>query len=260
MSYLPHITVCCCTYRRPQLLSYVLWCFERQDYPFRSMIVLDDSGLLEPVECGRWKIVSTDQRYDTLGMKRNACAKLAAPSTDVLVFWDDDDLYLPWGLSATAHAMTWMDAEWSRPSLFCFLTKDEQALWRCRTWGRADRQDKACQCGWGISRQVFWDVGGYPSHLSVGEDKQLAIKLTRAGVVECDPNVLYPPWYVWGPWGNRHVSEPAVDYHGFDGGVEPGGDGRVRVWTPPVPLERLPFLPDIGPRGFSGDWYEDVER
>jgi hypothetical protein len=232
------------------------------------MVILDDSGLLEPVERGRWRVISESTRYPTLGAKRNAVARQVDAHTDILVFWDDDDLYLPWALSATVDAMQRARSPWSRPGQFLLLTPDHKALWRCRTWAREDRQDKACQGGWGIDHNLFHSAGGYPDHLSVGEDKQLAIRLSdcldRLGQVDVDPVAMgWPPWYVWGPWTNRHVSSPIEQYATFDGGVGLSPSGHLTVRVKPTPPEidlDLPFLPAIGPRPFAGDWYEDAER
>ena len=261
---LPNITVCCCTYRRPRMLEYVLYCFEQQDYPFRSMVILDDAGQLEEAEGNRWRVVSVDKRYPTLGEKRNACAKMVPKGTEVLVFWDDDDLFLPWGLSATAEAMSYKShacMTWARPGLFNFLTKTGE-LWRCRTWNREDQKDKACQCGWGIGINLF-NATGYPA-LNVGEDKRLAMALEQHTYgQEEDSTSIYPPWYIWGPWDNEHISNPKVVYNTFDGGVGKNIDGKIRVQPKPPPgidIHRPVFLPEIGPRPFKGDWYEDVER
>jgi hypothetical protein len=257
-----NITVCCCTFRRPALLGYMIRCFERQTHKARRLVILDDSGELQPQERNRWKIVTTAERFPTLAAKRNACAALADPRTEALVVWDDDDLFFTWALNATANALRL--APWSRPSQYCLWNRQKNELTRHLTYARPDRRDKACQCAWGVRRELFDAVGGYPEELSVGEDKQLALRLEAAGAEECDPieRFGYQPWYVWGPWGNQHVSSPRVDYGTFDGGQRQPVGARVEPTHPPGMVLTGPaqFTRRVQPRPWQGDWYTDPER
>ncbi len=38
------ICVCCCTYKRPVSLGYLIRCFERQTHAERELVILDDAG------------------------------------------------------------------------------------------------------------------------------------------------------------------------------------------------------------------------
>lgn len=243
-----NITVCCCTYDRPEYLRRMLYCFERQTHEDRALIVLDDSGRLGNHEGDRWRIISEAARFASLGVKRNAVAQLAG-RTDALVVWDDDDLYLPHALEATADALG--DAPWSRPSIAC-LSRQGGTLQRVRTWNRPDETDKAFQCCWGIHRDVFWEVGGY-SAMSRGEDCDLARRLLAAGVTECDPIELgHLPWYIWGPWHNRHLThQPYTEW------PEPGFGVQTMLPEPPpgFDLERPVFSERINKRPGPEDWF-----
>jgi len=57
----------------------MIHCFLEQDYPAgqRELIVLDDAGQYENQSGPGWRLVSTAQRFPTLGEKRNAAAALA---------------------------------------------------------------------------------------------------------------------------------------------------------------------------------------
>ena len=105
----------CCTYKRPRELAEAVECFLRQDYPFemRELIVLDDAGQEWPpealAEIPNVKLVTTRHRFRTLGEKRNATAALAAPDVDAYCAWDDDDIYLPWHMSAAVAALAGAD-------------------------------------------------------------------------------------------------------------------------------------------------------
>lgn len=246
------IAVCTVTYKRPALLGQAIWCFEQQTYANRTMVILDDSGELPEREGDGWRIVRAPERYPTLGAKRNACARLAPPDADVLVVWDDDDLYLPWGLEATAAACR--RADWSRPSEVCLLTANG-CLWRIKSHSEG-RNDKANQCSWGVAAALFWSVGGYNEAKNQGEDADLARKLLAAGASEADPITVAPslPWYIWGPHGNRHISEPGMSYESW----EPGAAGEFAVKAPrKLDLHRPRWLPQTAPspRPWQEDWH-----
>ena len=98
------IAAVCCTYLRPKQLGHLIRCFERQDYADRELVVLDDAGQYEPAAGDRWRLVSVRPRFPTLGEKRNAAAGYVSPDVEALAVWDDDDLYLPWALSASVAA------------------------------------------------------------------------------------------------------------------------------------------------------------
>lgn len=238
-----------CPTCRPHLLGYMVCCFERQTHPDRVLIILDDSGTLPPAQGDRWELVSTRERYPTLGAKRNALVALVPPDVDALVAWDDDDLYLPWGLEATAEALR--SAPWSRPSQACHLRGGR--LLRVRTADRPDGADRAYQCGWGILVDAFRQVGGYPDNLSVGEDRALASRLVALGVAQSDPMEMGHPWYVWGPHRNRHLAADGALYGQL--ALAPGGS--LTVADPPcLDLDRPDWIPGVHRRPWRGDWGE----
>ena len=103
------------------------------------------------------------KRFPTLGEKRNAAAALVADDVEALAVWDDDDLYLPWALSASAAALA--QAAWSRPSLVLHL-QPGKGLRQHQTGG-------LFHGGWAYRRDVFRQCGGYPA-LNNGEDQALA--------------------------------------------------------------------------------------
>ena len=127
------IAAICCTYKRPNELATAIECFLRQDYPaeLRELIVLDDAGQYEnqevfheryPAQPGpglrvflNWRLISVPFRFRTLGEKRNASAGLVSPDVDAYCVWDDDDVYLPWHMSAAADALA--DADYTIPTV-----------------------------------------------------------------------------------------------------------------------------------------------
>ena len=99
------IAVVCVTYNRPRQLGQMIRCFQRQDYAPRELVILDDAGQYASNEGPGWRLTSIAERFPTLGEKRNAAARLVSPDAAALAVWDDDDLYMPWALRASAAAL-----------------------------------------------------------------------------------------------------------------------------------------------------------
>jgi len=250
------ITVCTCTYLRPRLLGYLIRCFEKQDHEDRYMVILDDAGQYYPIEGDRWRIESVAKRYPTLGAKRNAAARLAPRGTDAICPWDDDDLVLPWGLSATAAALE--RAPWSRPSQALAYREHDKMLHRLLTYWRKDQSDKAFHAAWGISLDAFNSVGGYPEHLSTTEDRHLAYKLQELTVWDADPIALwFDPFYVCDAHNNEHLSYQGDKYEEWGKRTHDGKRMMVEICDPPnVSLDNPRIRSDIEPRPWGGDWWK----
>jgi len=177
----------CCTYLRPKTLGQLIESFLRQDYPreLRELVILDDAGQYENQEGDGWRLVSIPRRFHSLGEKRNACAALASPDAEGFLVADDDDIYLPNWFSTTAEALK--RADWSRPSLV--LLEHGYGLKEHETGG-------LYHGGWALRRTAFYRVRGYAA-LNNGEDQELAGRLSAAGVTQCDPSRLAPPFYIY---------------------------------------------------------------
>jgi hypothetical protein len=135
-------------------------CFEQQDYPNRELVVLDDAGQFDPYQEGpNWKLFSLPQRFRSIGEKINAAAALVSREVECYAKWDDDDVYLPWALSACVSAMyrgNWVQARH-------VLEFDKQdGFVRYETFDRA-RPNAMCYHGsWAFRRDVFKRIKGYP--------------------------------------------------------------------------------------------------
>lgn len=211
------IAALCCTWNRPRQLGNLIACFERQDYENRELIILDDAGQYGDHFGDRWRIVSVNQRYGSLGEKRNACAALASYDAEAFAIVDDDDLYLPWALSASVAALD--KAEWSRPSLVLHPYEVEPGKWAFRqhlTGG-------LYHGGWAYSRYMFERMGGYKAGYSGPEDKEFMQRMEAAGVSQADPIQLgYKPFYIY-PWGNI-TGSPHIS------GLLTGQDNGEKAW------------------------------
>jgi hypothetical protein len=107
-----NILCLCPTYGRPRLVANAWACFAAQDYPRDKckLVVLDDANQIAPGNYGNVTITSTPERYPDLPAKYNAM--LTAEGVldgrgpwDAVAVWDDDDIYLPWHLKASAAAL-----------------------------------------------------------------------------------------------------------------------------------------------------------
>lgn len=217
------IACLCVTYLRPQRLAEAIACFEQQDYPepLRELVVLDDAGQYAPLAGRRWQVISTPRRFRTLGEKRNAAAALAAPDADAYLVWDDDDIYLPWHVSAAARALA--RNPWTVPA----------RLYR-EMFGRLelhDNGDRYYHSAWGFTRDLYQRAGGYP-FAQRGEDQMLRQRFEAVGAVPADPSADGKPSYVM-----RWFGEPGA-WH-FSALEGDDAYARVAAATPPARVEAL---------------------
>lgn len=214
------IAAICCTYNRAEQLATAVECFLRQDYPaeLRELIVLDDAGQYQNQQGDGWRLVSISTRFRTLGEKRNASAALVSPDVDAYCVWDDDDVYLPWHMSAAAKALE--DADYTIPTV---IYADKR--------GRLERKSNQYlfHGAWAFRREAFEQVGGYP-FIQSGQDQGLlrrfkAAKLRRADPIQFDPRPSYV--YRWFTAHSQHISAM-------------GRDGYARIGKTPVkPVGKL---------------------
>jgi len=233
----------CCTYLRPQTLGHLVESFLRQDYPkeIRELIILDDAGQYENQEGDGWRLISVPRRFHSLGEKRNACAALASPDVEGFLVADDDDIYLPHWFKTSALALG--RAQWSRPSVV--LLEEGDALKERNTGG-------LYHGGWAFRRGAFQRVHGYGA-FDNGEDQELAGRLTAAGVGQCDPSRLAPPFYIYrvnngsyhlsymGERGYQELSKPKTDKVAL-------AIGWPRDYTKVPIIQRYAFGPHVSGR------------
>lgn len=184
----------CPTYRRTQLLQESIACFEAQDYPAdcRELIILDDAGELENQTGDGWQIISIPRRFRSLPEKFNALAGLSRG--DILVVWEDDDIYLPHHISSHVAAMDGL--LWSKPSKvlsdYTGEIQEEDATGRFHA-------------SLAFTRQALEQVGGWPLTLRGDFDQQLIARFNAIGPAG-DSCLLAAPSYIfrWGSTGAYH--------------------------------------------------------
>jgi len=191
---LPFVSCLCPTYRRPKLLENSIACFLAQDYPAdrRELIVLDDAAELQNQTGDGWQIISIPRRFRSLPEKFNALAGLARG--DILVVWEDDDIYLPHHISTHVRAM---DGHlWSKPSKvlsdYTGEVQEEDATGRFHA-------------SLAFTRLALEKVCGWPLTLRGDFDQQLIARLNELGLPG-NPCTIANPTYIfrWGSTGAYH--------------------------------------------------------
>jgi len=194
----------CPTYGRPRLLANAIACFEAQDYQDAQLLVLDDLGQIEPQRGERWEVLSTPNRYPSLPAKYNAmleCWARRGEGYDAVAVWDDDDIYLPWHLSASAAALS-DGAPSAKPSAVWSGYRPPGAQgegpWREHATGRFHGS-------LAISRARLESLGGWIKTKRADFDQQqIAACLPAVDTLKHSPHEL--PGYVfrWGSTGTPH--------------------------------------------------------
>lgn len=216
-----------CTFNRPAFLGRMIRCFELQDHTDRELVVLDDAGQYGDREGDRWRIVSLGRRFPSLGDKRNAVLRLVSADVDAVALWDDDDVYLPWQLSAAVAALS--NAQWAQPRQ---VLKEihPRRFTRVETFNRRAPEVYGYPGGWSCRRHIIEDVGGY-APISNGEDADLAERITAAWGPSADTiTEEYPvPGYVYNfRRAAYHISAMGEGNTGYDKlgqmPIEPVGD------------------------------------
>lgn len=178
-SDLPIVSCLCPTYLRSRLLENVITCFEAQDYPAdrRELIVLDDSGQIDPQTGPSWEVVTIDRRFRSLPEKFNAIAGMARG--DVLVVWEDDDVYLPQHISAHVKAIQKYPTGFSKPMLVLSTYT-----------GKPMVEDAAGRFHASIAftRELFDKVGGWPLTKRGDFDQQFMATLATTARGIADPS------------------------------------------------------------------------
>ncbi len=95
MSELPLVSCIMPTHDRRRFVRQAIRYFERQDYPRRELVIVDDGSdrVADAVPADpRIRYLRLHRQF-SIGAKRNlACA---AARGEIIVFWDDDDWYAP---------------------------------------------------------------------------------------------------------------------------------------------------------------------
>lgn len=201
MSDLPRVSALCPSFHRPKLLANALACWMAQDYDGpRELIIVDDGNDFADQEGPNWRLVSVADRFKSLPEKFNYAASLA--TGDVLMVWEDDDVYLSTAISSHVAAL---QSDWSFP--VGGYSKPSKVLstypGHVVTEGAAGRFHASIA----FTRQTFDQIGGWPLTKRADFDQQFMSLLAGAVRGETvDPCQFAPPSYCfrYGSTGMYH--------------------------------------------------------
>lgn len=220
------IACLCPTYKRPEQLRNAIACFESQTYANKILLILDDADQHPAQVCadGGWRLIAAAVRYPNLPAKLNALAALAQEA-DILVIWEDDDIYLPHHLAAIVEAAaTAGEAAYFAPRRV--LSNYNVARGHTREEGAAGRFHGA----WAYTRGLWNLLDGYQFGDRLDFDQHMGGRCrAEVGVThydETDAIRNYGPSYIY-RWG-----------HGAYNGSATGEEGYATLWRR---LGELPF-------------------
>lgn len=168
----PPVSAMCLTYGRVRVLEEAMACFLAQDYPGqKEMIILNDL----PEQTLKFDhpevtVVNVKKRFKTVGDKRNACAALA--SHDLLLPWDDDDIYLKHRISFSVRQMKETGLPFFKPQTA--LAGERGKIKSLLT--SFNLHASAC-----FTRELFAEIRGYPS-MGSGQDQGFEVPCRKLGL------------------------------------------------------------------------------
>ncbi|HWM89374.1 MAG TPA: glycosyltransferase [Thermoanaerobaculia bacterium] len=214
----------------PQAIRY----FQRQDYPHRELVILDDGR--EPVE----DLIPDDPRIRyrrlggrrTLGAKRNLC--VAESRGDLILHWDDDDWMAPHRIRCQVEALLGAGAEVCGQPRMLF-----HELSTGRTWlfVYPDGWQRPWLAGGSLLyTKEFWSRSPFPD-VQVGSDTAFVWSQRLDGAVALADCELYvamihrrntspklvddPSWTPWTGDIRRVVGEDLDFYRSLTGAEDP---------------------------------------
>jgi hypothetical protein len=181
----------CPTYRRPKLIPNVLALWEMQDYPEdqRHLVILEDGGSFDSQVGKNWTLLTSPERFPTLGLKFGALCDFAITimKADGIVVWEDDDVYLPHHLSAAADTLKNNDVSCSS----VVLSDDGgKGLHDASAIGRHHG-------AWSFTSDAYIRSGGYPKESSPPFDFSFLQRLKNAGCSIGDPRKNHKNSYIY---------------------------------------------------------------
>jgi glycosyltransferase involved in cell wall biosynthesis len=144
--------------------------FQRQDYPARELIIIDDGSeqLSERLpEDSRIRYYQLESKL-SIGAKRNKACELARGS--IIAQWDDDDWYAPNRLSAQVAPLLTGVADISGITGTTFFVLDSWEFWRCSQQLHSRLFVEDVHGGTLMYKQNIWaQLARYPD-ISLAED------------------------------------------------------------------------------------------
>ena len=256
-----HLTALCPTYGRPSLAANAAALFLAQtlrDGDTAELVIFDDAGQLQPMELihpDQTKIVRViiSHRWTRLQLKYPLMAsdvsRVSIDQPYAYVIWDDDDVYLPWHLSAIAAALDGgRTIGYAHPSEI-WSTYDPDVSKpikdRLHLESAAGRfHGAAAVTAWALAKSGGWCIEDRADY------DQVHLRNWYETAKRGDPCQHFAPSYVyrWADTQRNHCSgsirdnryqQPPIQEPGYVGPLLPAFDASTEaIWAALVPSER----------------------
>ena len=231
---LPFVSCYCLTYGRPHCLEEAIECFLKQDYAGKKELVIlndrDDQELI--FDHPDIKIINLKERVVPLGRKHNECIKHCGG--EVLMCWDDDDIFLPHRISYSISNM--------RNGIFHtrsgYSEDDAKQLTIFPPHAVAHSTHA-------FNREIFDAVGGYPDTDHVAVDQMFMRKIyDRYGEYSTnvqDQDIFYI--YRWKTVNTYHTSDCDMETTNVSDITKAKVDARIKSGE--IPTGRIVLNPRL---------------
>ncbi|MBZ5623355.1 MAG: glycosyltransferase [Acidobacteriia bacterium] len=168
----PLVSCVMATGNRREFALQAIRYFERQDYPNRELVIVDDG----PDDLAAMVAGNSQVRYVrvrpgmTIGAKRNRGCEMAQGA--IIAQWDDDDWYSPSRLSAQALPIVSGEADITGLNGTVFFDLPHWRFWSCTPQLHRRMFAEDVHGGTLVFRREVWDKNRYPN-ASLAEDAAL---------------------------------------------------------------------------------------
>jgi O-antigen biosynthesis protein len=176
---------------RAAFVAQAIRYFQRQDYPNRELIVVDDGGgQPPPLADPRIRYLRPSRRL-SIGAKRNLACRAARG--EIIAQWDDDDWYGPGRLGAQATPLLRGRADLSALPASIFFDLDHWEFWTCTAAFHRLIFVHDVQGGTLMFRRSLWRRQALYPDTSLAEDADLLKRAMRGGarLARVDDEGLY---------------------------------------------------------------------
>jgi glycosyltransferase involved in cell wall biosynthesis len=181
-SDLPLVSCIMPTCNRAEFVLQSIRFFQRQDYPYRELIIIDDDAesLAERLPADeRLRYLRLPGRL-SIGAKRNQACELARGA--IIAHWDDDDWYAPHRLSSQVAPLLAGAAEISGLRAGIFFDLPHWEFWRCTPDLHRRLFTEDAHGGTLVYQRYVWQQHARYPDISLAEDALFLRQAVRRGM------------------------------------------------------------------------------
>ena len=190
LSETPFVSAICPTFRHPELLANSLALWIRQSYPRsrRKLVILDDDPTFVEQHDGDFSLHVATPRLPTISAKYNHLLELVPKETEIVLVWEDDDVYFQHYVHSHVETMREEKTPYSKPSRV--LTDYPGHVIEEGAVGRFHSSQA-------FTKDLIQKVGGWPDTRRADFDQQLMAKLIRQAGDAADPCKHFPNQFLY---------------------------------------------------------------